>query len=223
MKRASFKKSYKNSYKKNSMKKSYQYCYTSLLVLSLLGCASNPTSNTPTQTNPMQETFPSKEATNLTQGLRPSDIELGLMSQLIGQWDVQDWQLRKDGQWQPLNGAVWTFKAIQNGRAVQDEWYSFAADGKTPAGHVNALRIYNPSNKTWQAAWLSSRNGRLDNYLGLQTDGEIIFTASAADNGRLTRQVFSNLNPQSFQWRIEWSKDQGQTWLPVYRVQATRR
>jgi len=98
-----------------------------------------------------------------------SKTELGLLNDLLGSWTVQDWQLRKDGQWQPLYGARWDFRAIQNGRALQDAWTSFAQDGQSVSGHVNALRVFDPSSGKWQAAWLSSNEGRLDNYSGIQS------------------------------------------------------
>lgn len=201
-----------------------RWSFNFLLLIFLLSISACATSSVDNEIINKQKPVPGSQynASNFTNGLRPSDIELGLLSNLLGTWNVQDWQLRKDGQWQALNGARWSFSAIQNGRALQDNWVSFAPDGKTAAGHVNAIRVYDAITQKWQAAWLSSNDGRLEFFSGSEDMGEVIFTTTSANKGRLSRQVFSEINPQSFKWRIEWSKDGGESWLTVYRVEAIR-
>jgi len=146
----------------------------------------------------------------------------GLLSILSGQWKVNDWQIKNDGTWQALNGAQWTFTPIQKGNGLKDEWVSYSSDKVSPSGYGNGLRSFNPVNKVWQAAWLSSRSGEMEHYVGEEKNGEVVFTSKQAINGRLSRNVFSQVTPQTFNWRIEWSRDDGANWLTVYRVEASR-
>ena len=152
---------------------------------------------------------------------RPDSIQLGSLTPLLGDWQVQDYQLRKDGQWEKLKGAQWSFSAIQNGLSMSDRWVSNFSEG-IERGYVNTLRVYNPSNTTWQSAWMSSRDQRIRTFFGQEYNQAVVFTENETFNNRLTRHIFSKIQQNSFEWHIEWSKDSGETWLPVYRVIATR-
>lgn len=151
------------------------------------------------------------------------NLNLGLMNPLIGVWDIEDWQLQQNGEWQKQSGAVWRFYPIQGGTSLEDQWVSKTPDsGKTP-GYGTHLRVYEPLSKTWQSVWLSSRSRSLEFYSGEEKSGEVIFVSQADANGRLTRTVFDNISRDFFNWRIEWSKDAGESWLVVYKVDATRK
>jgi hypothetical protein len=151
------------------------------------------------------------------------NLNLGLMSPLIGVWDIQDWQLQQNGEWQEQSGAVWRFYPIQGGSSLEDHWVSKVTDGDEIPGYGTHLRVYEPLSKTWQSVWLSSRTRNMEFYSGEEKSGEVIFVSQGDGNGRLTRTVFNNISPDFFNWRVEWSKDAGESWLVVYKVNAIRK
>jgi len=195
---------------------------TSLLILISLffcsACANNATINA--KESIKIQTKPS--AKNLSLNQSPTNLKLGLLNSIVGDWQVQDWQLRKNGEWQALNGASWSFRALHDGSGLEDAWMSYSNDGQTPSGYANGLRKFDVSTKQWQASWLSSSQAKLIYFSGREENGSVIFTTTEEDKGRLTRHVFSNIKQNSFNWQIEWSKDKGDNWLTVYRVLANK-
>ena len=149
-------------------------------------------------------------------------INLGLLSTVIGHWQVQDWQLQKNGEWEEQAGAKWSFYAIHGGTAIRDEWESNINEAQKSPGFGSQLRVFNPWNKTWSAAWLSSRTRSLEFYTGTESNSELSFISQANQKGRLTKVVFSDIELNSFNWEMQWSSNLGETWTTVYKLQATR-
>ncbi|MBT8142576.1 MAG: hypothetical protein HKN88_07365 [Gammaproteobacteria bacterium] len=186
-----------------------------LMCFVLLSCATSSTANDVVQ----PKTTPSQTSRSVTTN---NALNFGLLAPLIGVWNVRDWQLQNDGTWQEQSGASWRFYPIQNGSSMQDVWFSDSGEADKGPGYGTNLRVYNPLAKTWQAAWLSSRKRNIELYTGVQSANEVLFTSQASDNGRLTRTVFSDITPDTFKWRMEWSNDEGASWLSIYRVEASR-
>lgn len=165
----------------------------------------------------------SKEAPKLHEEKNYSNLNYGLLAPLIGEWQVRDSQLQQDGSWQAQAGASWKFYPIQGGISLEDEWISNVDSADKLPGFGTHLRVFDPMSKEWQAAWLSSRARTLEMYRGAETESEVLFTSRPNAIGRMTRTVFSNIRPDSFNWHMSWSIDGGETWLMIYKVDATRK
>lgn len=195
------------------MRENYvRLCLGSVFMIFFLACVNTPENINPTKA-PVQSIATKPPSVNLN---------LGLFSNLIGHWEVQDWQLQKDGEWQEQAGARWSFYAIQGGTAIRDEWKSNTSDAQQTPGFGSQLRVYNPWNKTWSAAWLSSRTRSLEFYAGKETESEVSFVSQPNAKGRITRLIFSNIKEASFTWQMQWSTDAGESWTSVYKLRATR-
>lgn len=151
-----------------------------------------------------------------------SNLNFGLLAPLLGDWLVDDSQLQQDGTWQKQEGASWKFYPIQGGISLQDDWVSNTSSADKIPGFGTYLRVYDPMSKKWQAAWLSSRARSLELFNGEETETEVFFYSMPNEKGRITRTVFSNIQPDFFNWRMDWSNDGGETWLMVYKVNAIR-
>lgn len=135
----------------------------------------------------------------------------------IGDWKIDDESLAQDGSgWSPGNGARWKFECIGDGVAVQDYWYP------NGGGYGTNLRTYNPDTGKWEIVWAAGRQ-----------NGLMHITAEQADDGRVVMHVLSPEQPQprritfmppdegGWDWVMEWSFDEGETWTAVYKIRAT--
>lgn len=206
----------------------HRYLMLMVLLFTLSACITTPSGNDAgVDPVPQTDSPPSlKSSVSNTY----SKLNFGLLAPLIGEWQVQDWQLQQDGQWQAQAGATWRFYPIQGGMSLEDEWRSHSsvdsqmgdpAEKQAP-GYGTHLRVYEPLSRQWQSAWLSSRARTLEFYSGTETGSEVIFISLPNAKGRRTRTVFSNIGADFFNWRMEWSNDDGASWLTVYKVDATR-
>ena len=183
-----------------------------LLVIFLSACVSSSEPNATFES-------PFEEASSKT---IVSNLNLGLLSGLVGKWKVKDWQLQKNGHWQKQAGATWMFYAIQGNTAIRDEWQSNIKDEQQITGYGSQLRVFDPLSKTWSAAWLSSRTRALEFFTGYETEAEVYFVTQANEKGRSTRVIFNNIQENSFHWQMQWSTNAGESWTTVYKLQATR-
>ena len=183
-----------------------------LLVIFLAACVSSSEPNV-TFERPVEVVSSKPSATNLN---------LGLLSGLVGKWIVKDWQLQKNGHWQKQAGATWSFYAIQGNTAIRDEWQSNIKGEEQVTGYGSQLRVFEPLSKKWSAAWLSSRTRALELFTGYETETEVYFVTLANEKGRSTRVIFNNIQENSFHWQMQWSANEGESWTTVYKLQATR-
>ena len=196
------------------MQKNYAHFYLSLVfILSISACVSSPV-----QTNVSESAV--QAVANSEAPAR--NLNLGLLSNLIGNWKVQDWQLQKNGEWQEQAGATWRFYAIQGNTAIRDEWESNTSDSQKVPGFGSQLRVYNPWSKSWSAAWLSSRTRTLEFYTGNESDSKVSFVSQPNAKGRISKVIFSDIQESSFSWQMLWSSNGGEPWTSVYKLQATR-
>ncbi|MCZ6640094.1 MAG: hypothetical protein O7G86_18335 [Gammaproteobacteria bacterium] len=144
---------------------------------------------------------------------------------LLGSWLVSGRGLSSDGQnWnENPHPALWRFYRILNGHGIQDDWTS-------PAPHVEVdestrnygtnIRIFDATKEQWAMAWIGSTNRALLTFTATSTNDEIIMNSVGMDPPR--RNIFHNMSSDRFSWRQEWSFDEGETWVAVAYLEATR-
>ncbi len=159
-------------------------------------------------------------------------IELEQFGRLAGIWKGTQEMRRQDGTWAVVGPAIWTWCYTLGGFAVQDLWYQ--AEDELPAylgdlGHdylPSALRTFDVRTQKWRIAWTANGMGRTpgDDFGTMEAtwDGdEMVLTGPPNDYG-LQRVRFADILPDSFTWISEFSGDDGETWMAVMRVTATR-
>ena len=142
---------------------------------------------------------------------------LAQFGQYIGNWNIEDSQLSKDGsEWTPGAGARWDFVCIGDGTAVQDFWMPEGG----PVG--TNLRVYNADTESWDVAWaitpvpgISRINAKQDEH------GNIVMQYVAPIPSPLRRITFFPADASGWKWQLEFSTDDGATWFEVYRISAT--
>lgn len=136
----------------------------------------------------------------------------------IGKWKIEDSAYQKeDGSWKDGAGARWDFVCLGNGTAVQDFW--MPNDGGTGTN----LRTYNRDTESWDIAWtVTGMSGFAHIGARQADDGNIVMSYKSPLPNPLRRITFFVPQSDSWNWKLEISPDEGETWVEVYRIKATR-
>lgn len=136
----------------------------------------------------------------------------------IGDWNIEESRLSQDGQqWSAGAGARWIFVCLGNGTAIQDFW--LPADGSVGTN----LRTYNNDSESWDIAWaIDSAPGYARIHAEQDADKNVVMHYIAPVQKPPRRITFFPPDEDGWNWKLEISLD-GETWIEVYRIQATRR
>jgi hypothetical protein len=135
----------------------------------------------------------------------------------IGDWRIEDQQLRRDGTgWDPGDGARWIFTCLGHGMAVQDFW--IPGDGNVGTN----LRTWNADTESWDIAWAIDTLPGFAHIQAKQEDnGNIVMMYKSPVPDPLRRITFFAPDEDGWDWQLEFSPDDGETWRVVYRIRAT--
>lgn len=94
-----------------------------------------------------------------------------------------------------------------------------------------SIRTYNTAINRWEQRWLDTTRSAFAEYTGDFKEGQFIGYANTSfkDDSRIeladkaTRELFFDIAPDRFSWRLEGSRDGGQTWNVVWTLEYTRR
>lgn len=142
---------------------------------------------------------------------------LAQFGRYIGDWNIEDSQLSKDGQeWLPGEGARWIFSCLGNGTAIQDFWLP-------TNGNVGTnLRTFDPESGTWEIAWaIDTAPGFAHIQARQDDDGNIVMHYKAPLPEPPRRITFFPPDDGGWNWKLEFMLD-GENWTEVYRIRATR-
>jgi hypothetical protein len=153
----------------------------------------------------------------------PETEQLG---RLVGIWDAEQIKRNRDGSWSDEKShAEWRWYYILDGHAVQDDWLGveITEDSRKVLNFIGTnIRIYNPEEEQWHMAWIDKTNRRLAGFTAIYNENRVIMTGTNAQ-GRLVRTTFYHITPDSFNWKQEWTFDDGKSWLEVAKIHCIRR
>jgi Protein of unknown function (DUF1579) len=136
---------------------------------------------------------------------------------------VGEWDLTWPGQGNnPAGTATNRIEKILDGCAVQENFTG--TSGPRPL-LGRSLSTYSAREKVWKQTWVDSQGAYLD-FTGEFKDGEMRLSRHAtgpAGKPRLARMVFTNIKPDSFDWRWEFSADDGKTWSVAWPIHYQRK
>lgn len=154
--------------------------------------------------------------------------QLAHWSGLIGQWSTQEEGLKADGSgWDASKGADWHFYWSLGGWGVRDDYYSpplaVTLGDESSRQRGTNLRIYDAKSQQWVMTWLTTTSTHATTFTAQSTDQEIVMRADALNpQGFHSRITFFDIQKTSFEWKLEWSKDE-ESWFEVYRIHGTRK
>jgi hypothetical protein len=191
-----------------SKKKLSVYTLVILLMTVLVSC------NTPTKKDDLNNRPKNK--------LSPeTPVETKLLGQLSGTWEAEQSFINRDGKWKNLKRhSKWKWYYILDGNAIQDDWIAIDSSGKERIVGTN-IRIYNQEEKQWHMAWIDKTNRRLATFTALNENGAVIMDGTNA-SGRHIKNTFFNISENEFDWKQEWTFDDGKSWVEVTKIQCRR-
>ena len=144
---------------------------------------------------------------------------------LIGLWDCTRQSMQPDGQsYGKVNHATWAGRYILDGWAIQDDWVSKLPGGGTFYG--TNIRSFNPQTGKWDNRWLPAGSLQWKYYEAEKVGDTMVMIGGEGKDARGTfidRNVFHDIQPDSWKWRKDRSWDGGKTWIEdIARIVATR-
>ena len=135
----------------------------------------------------------------------------------VGNWDIEDSRRLPDGSgWVPGNASRWDFVCLGNGVAVQDFW--MPDDGTVGTN----LRTWNADEARWDIAWaVNGQPGFAHIVAEAQPDGRVVMHYESPLPDPLRRITFFPPDASGWNWTLEVSTDDGESWFEVYRIRAT--
>lgn len=136
----------------------------------------------------------------------------------MGDWKIEDESLAQDGSgWGPGAGARWIFSCLGDGTGIQDFWIPNGGSVGTN------LRTWNPQDEIWDIAW--AIKGMPTGFAHIQAiqdeAGNIVMHYKAPLPNPLRQITFFPPDENGWNWKMEFSNDDGETWFEVYRIKAT--
>jgi hypothetical protein len=114
----------------------------------------------------------------------------------------------------------WHFAWVLQGRAIQDVWIvpprgTREGDVAAPAGYYGStLRVYDPRIDAWRIQWTEPVSQLYLSMVGRREGGRIVQDGHLPD-GRPIRWSFNDVSRDSFVWRSEIRREQGDWWRNV--------
>jgi hypothetical protein len=142
---------------------------------------------------------------------------------LVGRWHCDFTGNRADGS--VMKGtADWRIRWIIDGHALQDEW-TFADENGTVLNHGTMFRTWDAGKGHWTIVEQGSTSPRF-HFMTAEKVGETMVMHEEIETagGKIkARRVFHDITPDSFQWRVDISRDGGTTWQEGVQRMSCRR
>ena len=147
--------------------------------------------------------------------------EARTFDRFVGTWDCDFSFHLDDGSVRHKRGEL-LFGWILDGRAVQDIWITYPADGQKDRTIGTSLRFFDTALKQWRVIFVGPQFNYAVNTQG-KLEGDRIVLEGTDSDGLPIRWSFNEMKPDSFVWRGEKSREGGKTWKLDEEHHMTRR
>jgi uncharacterized protein len=141
---------------------------------------------------------------------RSLEDQARVFDQLVGTWDCDFTFYAGDGSVRRKKGEL-LLGWILDGRAVQDIWVTYPAEGESDRRIGTSLRFFDTALKQWRVVFVGPQSNYLVVVQGGVKGDRIVLHGVDADGSRI-RWSFNDIGPDSFVWRGETSRDGGTSW-----------
>ena len=137
----------------------------------------------------------------------------------VGNWNLT-WEYSDGTEGKGINHIVKTL----DDKVIQENFE--ATDGGPYSGFKGtSISVFNPNSKMWRQAWADNQGGYF-NFIGEVGEGLRIFKTNPVKNQQgqdiILRMRFYEIQPDSFTWDWEQSKDGGESWALQWRIHYER-
>ncbi len=134
-----------------------------------------------------------------------------VFGRLIGTWDVEYTDFKKDGNTTHRSGEFivgW----VMDGRAIQDFWIVYPSGARKEREVYTELRYYDPKSGAWPAIFIDPEHASVARFGGGAVGGDRIVLDTQDLDGMNLRWSFNDIRTDSLVYREEASSDGGKTW-----------
>jgi len=142
---------------------------------------------------------------------------------LEGFWNVDmEWRDNENPETWNKEKAVCSCKSILSGCAIETKFQGTMM-GMPFEGYM--LDSYDRDKQQWQSLWIDNMAGKMSFYTGNKDSDKMILTGEEMWQGQkyFSRITTFNYTPTSYEWTMENSFDNGQTWQAVGKAKYTKR
>jgi hypothetical protein len=172
------------------------------------------------------ETSPPQLPPEVLQYLKGPAAESSQFDFLIGDWAVEATRYKEDETPVFKYSALWSARALNDGRMVMDDFKALAPNGDPISSYVT-LRTYSEVTSRWEMVGLQALQPSVPaEWHGVSSDGEMLLDAMATLPGgqRVRTKIrFFDIEPDSFSWQSSVSRDEGKTWRKTASLKAKRK
>ena len=150
-------------------------------------------------------------------------FQLNLMGQQLNESAFDFWIGEWSVYWKDQNGKIVTgsneIERTTNKKVIQENFHDPNTNFKG-----TSLSVYSPTKKTWHQAWADS-NGSYFDFIGDTVNGNPSFkTKTVVKDGEkiIQRMVFKEITKNSFVWVWEETKDGGEHWNELWKINYIR-
>ena len=143
---------------------------------------------------------------------------LAAFGRYVGAWTFVDHTIAPDGSWTTGQGGDWDFHCLGAGQAVIDLWQPRAG------GFGATVRMFDAKRDRWDVVFTGEGSRAMSHLVATElSDGsiEMHYVQPAHDPAR--RITFSPPRPDGFDWTMAISRDGGDSWTDVYRMEVRPR
>jgi hypothetical protein len=133
-----------------------------------------------------------------------------VFGRFVGTWGAAYTEFSRDGKATHSSGEFivgW----VMDGRAIQDLFIIYPSTNKERFIGTT-LRYFDPQSGTWRITFVDPENDSVLRFSGRAVGNDRIVLLSQDTDGRETRWSFNEIQPESFVFRDEESRDGGMTW-----------
>jgi len=169
-------------------------------------------------------------AVSAAQDGRPCDsTEARAFDFWIGDWNIEQKILQKDGSWLTLEART-SVSPTLDGCALIEHWQGkvqFFWEGMENPESIEgfSVRAYDPRTKKWYIDWMDTRRP----YFGTAYSGGFhngqgeFFRKWETPEGKRTGRIrFLNIRSKSVDWELAISKDEGKSWSRLWTMHMSK-
>jgi hypothetical protein len=150
--------------------------------------------------------------------------QLDTFGRFVGSWDLR-WSRPGDDEAPAEVPGELHIGWVLGGRAVQDVWIVPGRDtgdaGQGPyAFWGTTVRFFDAELGAWRSTWVEPVTGRVRKFIGRPVEDEVHLVST--DGEPFLRWRFTEIGPDRFVWRGEYSTDEARTWRLEEQMIATR-
>ena len=143
--------------------------------------------------------------------------------QFIGNWQIHStWYLKNGIQFEG-EGEV-SFRWILYGTAIQDVWTGDPINppkGFPKKVFVTTIRYYDKTIDAWKCIWIAPASTITSVFIARKKGEKIVLEGTNKEENK-ENWIYSKINPESFDWRAEISKDNRKTWDVEQIIKSVR-